>query len=80
MNQEEKNKHMYANSTGIRLGRFDITLALGHEIDNHIHESIVVSMSPQHAKAMNELLSASLQEYEEVFGQINIEERNNSTK
>lgn len=80
MNQEEKNKHMYSNSAAIQLGRFDITLTLKHEIHGRIHDSILVSMSPQHAKAMNEVLSASLQEYEEVFGQINIEERNNSTK
>lgn len=80
MNQEEKNKHMYANSTVLELGRFDITLTLAHKIDERVYDSMLISMSPQHAKALHRLLTTNLQQYEELFGEINIVERDNSNQ
>ncbi|MFQ6896499.1 MAG: DUF3467 domain-containing protein [Turicibacter sp.] len=80
MNQEEKNKHMYANSTVLELGRFDITLTLAHKVDGRVFDSMLVSMSPQHAKALHHLLTVNLNQYEELFGEINIIERDNSNQ
>lgn len=74
MNQVEQNKHMYVNSTTLELGRFDFNLTLEHKIDDRIYDSILISMSPQHAKAMHNLLSQNLAEYERIFGKINISE------
>lgn len=71
---------VYANSAQVRMGIFDAQLSFGVHLEsededsseNTIEESVRVSMSPQHAKALIQLLATNLKGYEEEFGVINL--------
>lgn len=77
---------VYANTTQVRVGVFDVQLRFGVNIENEdkdsdettMEEIVRVSISPQHAKAVLQLLAANLKGYEEEFGVINLRGKSQS--
>ena len=75
MNEQNKldNKNMYVNSVDLGFGLYDFTLKLKKvNPDGNLSDEMNVFMSPQHAKSFAILLSQSINEYENVFGEINL--------
>jgi flagellar protein FlaG len=75
----EKSKPVYANFVGMEMTIYDMTLVFATkragENPQVSPEDIVaeVVMSPQHAKSFFEMFEKNLKEYEEAFGEINIQ-------
>jgi len=77
---------VYANTTQVRMGIFDVQFSFGVNVENEdkdssettMRESVQVSMSPQHAKAVLQLLAGNLKGYEEEFGVINLKGKSHS--
>jgi hypothetical protein len=70
---------VYANSVQIEACVWDLRLIFG-ELTRPggkllVEQSVAVTMSPQHAKALSTVLATNLQEYERKFGQINLPPR-----
>ena len=66
---------IYANSVQLKTSLFDVSMELGiiAEItkDGVVADHVgTIIMSPQHAKALNDLLTARLADYEERFGKL----------
>ena len=75
MNQENKldNKSMYVNNVDLGFGLYDFTFKLKKvNPDGNLSDEMDVFMNPQHAKSFAMLLSQSINEYEKVFGKINL--------
>jgi hypothetical protein len=81
----EKTRHpefikIYINSSQVQIGTFDVRLSLGTVPDDEnpeddvirLEERVQASMSPQHAKALAQLLVANVRRYEAEFGPINL--------
>ena len=65
----------YANNTGIVVTPWDISLLFGRIVDMKGDKVLVdqfakVTMSPQHAKAVHDLIGKQLEQYEVVHGRI----------
>ena len=75
--QEEKKeqdntskKWMYVNQAGVGFNLYEFNLELKN---SQINDEIHISMSPQHAKSLVNILSVSIKAYEEQVGKIIIE-------
>jgi hypothetical protein len=75
----EKRNPVYSNFVGMEFTIFDMTLIFASkragENPKVTPEDVVaeVVMSPQHAKYFLKMFEKNLKEYEEAFGEINIE-------
>jgi hypothetical protein len=65
----------WANSANVTISFFDIKITFGvvENVDEsrseiHIQDAASISMSPEHAKAVAELLSSHLDLYEKTYG------------
>ena len=66
----------YANNVELRLSPWDFRITFGEVLDATedgliIERKVIVSMSPQHTKAVLDLLERNVKRYEEEFGEIN---------
>lgn len=66
------NQTLYCNRAISNVSQFDFNLVLMHAIEHNVLNSVSVTMSPQHAKAMSLLLSEAVEDYEKTFGEINL--------
>jgi hypothetical protein len=71
----------YANSVQVRVSVWDFQLFFGlasseapDEVTIRNHQAIF--LSPQQAKALSNLLAQNLAQYEQAFGEINLEPQN----
>ena len=67
---------VYANSAQIETSVWDFKIIFGEiaKVGSKlaIEQSVAVSMSPQHVKALLGVLGSNLREYEKRFGKINV--------
>lgn len=75
---------IYANNISLSVTQWDFRFVYGrivHSDDKNvdIENEIMVYMSPQHAKAMSNILVENLKKYEETFGTINLVRRDDRT-
>ena len=75
---------IYCNQVRISTSVWDVVIDIGQAATTEMHQGAGgqmvipvdykarVMMSPQHAKALNQLLAQNLQQYESLFGEINI--------
>jgi flagellar protein FlaG len=73
-------RESYANSVQIRVNLWDFFLMFGHinqtsQESVHIQSFQGVSVSPQQAKALLNLLQQNVGQYESAFGEIRLEPR-----
>jgi hypothetical protein len=73
--RSEEFMEVYANYVSCATSPWDITIIFGRSVadnpDNpHIEQRASVSLSPQTAKAMAQMLVRNLQSYEQQFGEI----------
>jgi Protein of unknown function (DUF3467) len=66
---------VYANSVRLGVSPWDFSFIFGQNIidildDLHVEDRISVTLSPQTAKAMAEILNRHIEEYEQQFGEI----------
>jgi hypothetical protein len=66
---------VYANSVRFAAAPWDFSLVFGQTIvdvvdDLHIEDKVTVTLSPQTAKAMADILNKNLEDYERQFGEI----------
>jgi hypothetical protein len=66
---------IYANSVRFATAAWDFSLVFGQTIvdvlnDLHIEDKVTVTLSPQTAKAMADILNRNLADYEQQFGEI----------
>ena len=66
---------VYANSVRFATAPWDFSLVFGQTIvdqidDLHIEDQVTISLSPQTAKAMADILNKNLADYERQFGEI----------
>ena len=66
---------VYANSVRFAAAPWDFSLVFGQTIvdqvdDLHIEDKITVTLSPQTARAMADILNKNLEDYERQFGEI----------
>jgi len=70
---------IYVNSAQIEASIWDFRLIFGEMTQSSgkllVEQSLAVIMSPQHAKALLNILASNLQEYEKKVGQINLPPR-----
>lgn len=68
---------VYASSAQLRVTLFDIQIAFGQILDAterkiKFEDQVNVTMSPQHAKVLANLLVVNVANYEKQFGKINL--------
>gem|GEM_PF-5605329 len=71
---------IYSNSVKLSVSLYDFQLIFGNSALDSLSENqqivvqpqILIHMSPQHFKAMMEILNSHLKKYEETFGEIHI--------
>jgi hypothetical protein len=73
MIQEENKKPIYINSVEIGMSHFDFSLDMSYRGANSPLNDMRVVMSPQHYKAMIQVMIDNLNKYEELFGSIPME-------
>ena len=66
---------VYANSVRFAAAPWDLSLVFGQTIvdqvdDLHIEDRVTVTLSPQTARAMADILNKNLEDYERQFGEI----------
>ncbi len=67
-------KVIYTNQIQIAMQAFDFTLLLNTITpDGKTENQAIVYLSPQHAKGLLHVLVENVQQYEELFGTINLE-------
>jgi Protein of unknown function (DUF3467). len=82
----EKRQPVYSNFVGMEMTIYDMTLIFASkragENPQVTPEDIVaeVVMSPQHAKSFLQMFEKNLKDYEEAFGEINIEPSSEAEK
>lgn len=59
-----KTTPIYTNRVSIAVGIYDFTLRFGLQSDDEIDEQARIIMSPQHAKTLLQMLSESIEDYE----------------
>lgn len=74
----EKVEKVYSNQVMLEVSNFDMTFTFAQRKGQSAvpnPEDIVaeVIMSPQHAKVLSKVLSQNIQNYEEIFGILNVE-------
>lgn len=72
MQSEQSPFNIYTNEIQISLSYFDFTLVLKRMSDINPQTFGTVTLSPQHAKALAQVLMSHVFEYERIFGQIQI--------
>jgi len=71
-------REQYANSVQVRMSVWDFLLVFG-TMQNQLPDEVTIRnlqgiyLSPQQAKALFNLLGQNLQQYEEAFGEIQLE-------
>lgn len=76
----KEQKIIYANNAELKCSTFDFQLNLIHEeSSNDRIDSVKIYMSPQHAKSLMLLLQQAIEEYEDSFGEINLEPQKSIT-
>lgn len=73
--QSHKHRLYYATNTQVRGSFFDIRVIVGEIVpgdndENVFREDVSVVFSPQHAKAVSELLKQQITDYEKKYGDI----------
>lgn len=67
---------VYANNAQVEMSVWDLRITFGEFLrvgkEIRVEQSVSVTMSPQHAKALLRVLSTNLSEYESRFGEINL--------
>ncbi len=63
----------YANYAVVNMSTYDLIINFFMRISDATQEQAKVVMSPQYAKSLIELLNSALKDYEDTFGEINIE-------
>jgi hypothetical protein len=73
-------RESYANSVQVRMSLWDFQLLFGRatsdtpaEVTVNIHEAIY--LSPQQAKALANILTANVAQYEQTFGPVSLDAR-----
>src|ERR1700692_4139606 len=81
MVQADGNRDTYANSVQIRVSVWDFHLVFGHatsespdQLSIQNHQGIY--LSPQQSKALWNVLGQNLAQYEQAFGELNLEPQN----
>ncbi len=76
--QTENFRESYANSVQVRVSVWDFQLVFGlaasespEQVTIRNHQAIF--LSPQQAKALNNVLSQNIAQYEQAFGTLNLE-------
>jgi len=78
LNKTESYRESYANSVQIRLSIWDFFLVFG-TIEQQAADQVQIDnfqglyLSPQQAKALNNLLTQNISQYEKTFGTISLE-------
>jgi hypothetical protein len=76
MVQAEKFATIYANSANAEVTAWDFKIIFGEIKKSQgklvIEQSVQVTMSPQHAKALAEMLTSNVREYERSVGEIKL--------
>ncbi len=75
---------VYVNSAQVRVGAYDFQLVLGQTAGMAdktliVNNLVTVVMSPQHAKALSDLLSDHIRLFEELMGTIQVGPRDDAT-
>lgn len=74
---------IYANSAFIEVTPWDFKMIFGEiqkiGIKMHVEQSVAVVMSPQHAKALLNVLATNVQEYEKQVGEIRLAQQPSAT-
>ena len=72
----EKFVRTYANAANMEVTPWDFKIVFGELKKSEgkvvIEQSVEVTMSPQHAKALAEILSSNVREYEKNIGEIKL--------
>lgn len=75
----------YVNSARVRIAPYDFQFVLGQtrgpgpDKELLVSNEITVVMSPQHAKALSELLERNVRAFEEIMGPIQVGEKDEVT-
>ena len=75
----------YVNSARVRIAPYDFQFVLGQtkgpgpDDELLVSNAITVVMSPQHAKALSELLERNVRAFEEIMGPIQIRDKDKAT-
>lgn len=78
LNKTEGYRDSYANSVQVKLSMWDFMLVFG-TLDQQQRDAVTINnfqgiyLSPQQAKALHNVLSHNLAQYEQNFGPINID-------
>jgi hypothetical protein len=74
--KSEKFQRVYSNAANIEVTAWDFNIIFGElkktEGKMTIEQSVMVTMSPQHAKALADILSNNVREYEKNVGEIKL--------
>lgn len=75
---------VYVNSVQVKVGPYDFQLVLGQTAGMAdktliVNNLVTVVMSPQHAKALSDVLSQHVQLFEELMGTIQVGPKENTT-
>jgi len=74
-------KIIYTNQIQIAMQPMDFMLLLNvASPDGNIRNEALVYLSPQHAKALLRVLAENVKNYEEIFGEINVEPNANKVR
>jgi Protein of unknown function (DUF3467) len=85
LNKAENYRESYANSVQIRLSIWDFFMVFG-TIDQKAADQVEIDnfqgiyLSPQQAKALNNLLTQNIAQYEKTFGAISLDGPQNATQ
>ena len=63
----------YVNNTMLNMSTNDLVLNFFMRIADSNQEQVRVIMSPQYAKTLVELLDCAIKDYEDAFGEINLD-------
>lgn len=72
MNEENKPFKVYSNDIQIGMSVYDITIQLRQQTPDGAEVLGNVFLSPQHAKALVNILAQNVRQYEEYFGEIQL--------
>lgn len=75
--QEQVVPEIYTNSANALVTPYEILLQLGLETQGNIKPICNVRMSPQHAKALSQMLTNTVAQYKKQIGEINLGKKKN---
>ena len=73
--QEQAIPEIYTNSANALVTPYEILLQLGLETQGNIKQICNIRMSPQHAKALSQMLNNTVAQYEKQIGEISLGKR-----